>query len=402
LIESDNKLVVVYLPREWHIYQRRPHWLALSKHYQLLMIEPVVGILTAWKHPKRILELLKGKRLRRGEKGIYFYRPLLLASPLVDFVVSPLAKIDRYLMKRILKKIIDKLPAQFKHLIAFINNVHQYHFAKLQAHELCVYEVTDLGLLPHGQQTLDESHWYTKKAMKHESRLVSVADIIITSSKLIGEKWRTVHSNIQYLPNCADFSHFSRAVDEDLAVPSELSNIPPPRLGFVGYINHLIDFELVNKLAIAKKNVSIVIIGSEQRITGIHKDAHYRQSQKITNIHFLGFKPYNELPKYLKGFDVCLMPFRLNEWMRYSAPNKVYQYLAAGKPVVSTNFTETEVAKDVISIARDHQGFIDSVTNLLNESNTDNKHRRLSFAKEHSTEARAEKVAAIINATLRN
>jgi glycosyltransferase involved in cell wall biosynthesis len=394
---QTDSIVIIYLPQEWPTYHRRPHWLALAEHFQLLMIEPPAGLLTFWKKPKRVLDLLRGKRIRQGERGIFFYRPLLLASPGIDFLLPLLAKLDRFLMRRRLKKVIRRVSVENKQVVTIINHVHQYHFSKLLPNEICVYEVTDLYLLLPGQQQLDPDHWYTKKAVRCENEIVSKADVIISSSKLVYEKWRATHSSIHYLPNCADYDHFAKTADDSLAVPDELNAIVKPILGFVGYINHLIDFELLNKLAEVNDNWSIVIIGSEHRISGVHRDAAYQKSENYPNVHYLGFKPYDELPSYLKGFDVCLMPFRLNDWMRYSAPNKVYQYLAAGKSVVSTNFTEIEVVKDVIAVAENHQEFIDYVRSVIDGNSEEKIKRRQEVAREYSTEARAKKVATIIN-----
>jgi glycosyltransferase involved in cell wall biosynthesis len=207
-------------------------------------------------------------------------------------------------------------------------------------------------------------------------------------------------SNVYYLQNSADYRHFVKSADTELEIPGDIKLLPRPRLGFIGNINHLIDYELLAKLSGEFTNGAIVMIGGEQKNSGITRDRWYQKTKTNGNVHYLGFHDYEKLPNYLKGFDVCLMPFRLNDWMRYSAPNKTYQYLASGKPIVSTDFPEVHHVEQVVHIAKNHTEFIEMVRRALNDKSDIGKAARQQVAFENSTEKWAEKVMEILNKSL--
>lgn len=388
---------IVFLPQEWEIYHRRPYWEAMAEHSEILLVEPPAGILTAWARPERIKDIFrKTQRIEQFRNNIYLFRPYQLLSPGYNFIVSFFNAIDRLLMRRQLKKQLKRLNKKFDKMVTFIVHVHQQHLSKVLADSIQCYEITDLYLIPHGHHKLDTNHWYTKRASKCETKLVKESNLVITSSRLIYDKLKADNNNIHYLPNAADYNHFVKSTDDALTVPDELNRIPQPRLGFIGYINHLIDFELIAKLAIHHPQSSIVLIGGEQAITKVTYDSAYRATFLLENVYYLGFKKYEMLPAYLKGFDICLMPFRLNEWMKHSAPNKTYQYLASGKPVISTDFTEIRQYSDIVYVAKDHNEFIKLVGVALSEQDESKKKERQRIAKENSTENRALKILELI------
>ncbi len=397
-ITNSRTLLILFLPQEWEIYHRRPHWEALAAHSRILLVEPPAGILTVWLRPKRLLNYyIKDRNLRKSGRNLYFFRPIQLASPGIDFLLPFLSGLDRIWMRRQLQQVLNKIKGEFDIAVTFINQVQQHHFSKTIPHSLQCYEITDLYVIPYGHHQLDESHWYTKRARSYDKKILSDSDLVITSSKLIYDNLKTPVGNIHYLHNSADYNHFVKSAGADLTVPEELRNLKKPILGFIGYINHLIDYELLTKLAVAFRDGSLVLIGGEQKITKVHNDTWYQKTKIIENIHYLGFKDYRQLPAYLKGFDVCLMPFRLNDWMRYSAPNKTYQYLASGKPVVSTNFPEMENVKKVVLVAGDHEEFVNLVQGALNDKSEIKKAERQKVALENSTENRAIKMTNILS-----
>ncbi len=402
--ESNRQtLLILFLPQEWKTYHRRPHWEAMAKHARLLIMEPPAGILTVFLQPKRLIEYFNnGRKVRQqGEKATATFRPIQLGSPGIDFMLPFLSGIDRFLMRRQLKKVLKLLSADLNNTVTFIVHVHQHHFSKLLPQVRQCYEITDLYVIPQGEDQLEENHWYTKRARRYEKKLVLESEIIITSSKLIYEDLRSTHSNVYYLHNSADYAHFSKSETAELEIPAEIKGLAKPVLGFVGYLNHLIDFELLAMLANEFTNGSIVVIGSEQKINKVTNDSWYQITKQLNNIHYFGFKDYESLPEYLRGFDVCLLPFRLNVWMRYSAPNKTFQYLATGKPIISTDFPEMQAFKNVVYVASDHKQFIKMAREALNESNEAKRVERKKIALENSTENRSVKVMNILNALLK-
>src|SRR5262249_51154926 len=136
-----------------------------------------------------------------------------------------------------------------------------------------------------------------------------------------------------YCPNATDVTHFATARDGG-AVPEELAAIARPRLGYVGVLSDFkIDFELIERAAALSPAWQFVFIGDEREGQGSAAIARLRARP---NVHFLGWRPYALLPKYLRGIDVALLPQRLNDYTRAMFPMKYFEYLAAGKPVVAT------------------------------------------------------------------
>src|SRR5690606_9810992 len=123
--------------------------------------------------------------------------------------------------------------------------------------------------------------------------------------------------------------HFEKALLPNTSVARDLENIPTPRLGYIGVVDERIDYALLAALADANADWQIVMVGPTSKV-----DPEALPQRK--NLHWLGGKKYEELPNYLKGFAVCLMPFALNAATEYINPTKALEYLAAGRPVVST------------------------------------------------------------------
>lgn len=162
----------------------------------------------------------------------------------------------------------------------------------------------------------------------NEKALMKRADVVFTGGYSIYEARRDQHANIHPFPSSVDTSHFSQARTKQ-APPRDQASIRGPILGYYGVIDERIDLDLIGKVAKARPDWSIVMIGPTAKIDE-------RDLPRAANIHYLGRKDYAELPSYLAGWDVALMPFALNEATRFISPTKTPEYLAAGRPVVST------------------------------------------------------------------
>lgn len=161
-----------------------------------------------------------------------------------------------------------------------------------------------------------------------EAELLEVADVVFTGGYSLFEAKKDRHANIHPFPSSVDAAHFNQARN-GLAEPADQSGLPRPRLGFYGVIDERVDLDLIAAVADARPDWTLVMLGPVVKIdeaTLPHR----------ANIHYLGGKSYAELPAYLKGWDVALMPFAINEATRFISPTKTPEYLAGGKPVVST------------------------------------------------------------------
>jgi UDP-galactopyranose mutase len=161
-----------------------------------------------------------------------------------------------------------------------------------------------------------------------EKELFQKADIVFTGGHSIYENKKNAHHNIYAFPSSIDKSHFGKArkIRKD---PEDQKHIARPRFGFFGVIDERFDINLIKKVAKAKPEWQFVLLGPVVKIDPA-------ALPKLSNIHYLGGKKYEELPNYLAGWDIAMIPFAINESTRFISPTKTPEYLAAGKPVIST------------------------------------------------------------------
>ena len=165
-----------------------------------------------------------------------------------------------------------------------------------------------------------------------ETELLGRADLVFTGGQSLYEAKGRLHPNVYLFPSTVDTAHFGKA-RAGLPEPADQGPIPHPRLGFVGVIDERLDLELLATLAEGRPDWRFVMVGP---VLKIDPEALPRRD----NIHYLGAKPYEDLPAYLAGWDVAIMPFAHNESTRFISPTKTPEFLAAGKPVVSTSIRD--------------------------------------------------------------
>jgi UDP-galactopyranose mutase len=166
------------------------------------------------------------------------------------------------------------------------------------------------------------------KLLELEQALIDKADIVFTGGSSLFEAKKDRHDNVHCFPSSVDRAHFAKARAK-LFDPRDQEDLPRPRLGFYGVIDERFDTELLARAAEMRPDWSFVMVGPVVKIS--EEDLPKRH-----NIHYLGGKTYVELPAYLSGWDVALMPFAMNESTQFISPTKTPEYLAGGKPVVST------------------------------------------------------------------
>jgi UDP-galactopyranose mutase len=194
-----------------------------------------------------------------------------------------------------------------------------------------------------------------------ERDLMRHADLVFTGGKSLYEAKLPLHPHVHCFPSSVDREHFSAARDPKVATPADQANIPHPRLGYYGVIDERVDFSLIAAVAEAKPDWNIVLVGPLAKVS-------VDELPQARNIHHLGGKTYQELPQYLAGWDVALMPFAINEATRFISPTKTPEYLAGGKPVVSTPITDVvrQYGKlKGVKIAHTPSGFVDCCEEAL-------------------------------------
>jgi len=193
-----------------------------------------------------------------------------------------------------------------------------------------------------------------------ERELLQRADITFTGGYSLFEAKRPLHPNVHAFPSSVDAVHFSKA--KGAQDPPDQVGIPHPRIGFFGVIDERLDVELIRILAETRPSWHIVMVGPVVKIDPAILP-------RAPNIHWLGNKPYAELPSYLGGWDVAILPFALNEATRFISPTKTLEYLAGGKPVVSTAIRDVvhPYGDDGLVRIADKRSFSSAVESALND-----------------------------------
>lgn len=161
-----------------------------------------------------------------------------------------------------------------------------------------------------------------------EQELIDRSDLVFTGGSSLFEAKKDRHDSVHLFPSSVDREHFQTA-RAALPEPEDQASIPHPRLGFYGVIDERFDIDLLDRVAKMRPDWSFVMVGP---VVKISED----ELPKQPNIHYLGSKKYEQLPAYLSGWDVALMPFAMNESTEFISPTKTPEYLAGGKPVVSS------------------------------------------------------------------
>ena len=168
--------------------------------------------------------------------------------------------------------------------------------------------------------------------LEREAELLEAADLVFTGGRSLYAAKRHRHKSVHCFPSSVDRAHFAKARNI-VHEPADQINIPGPRLGYFGVIDERLDLELIASIASARPQWSIVMVGPVVKL-------EQHELPQMPNIHWLGGKEYQELPNYLAGWDVALMPFAINEATKFISPTKTPEYLAGGKMVVSTPISD--------------------------------------------------------------
>jgi len=189
--------------------------------------------------------------------------------------------------------------------------------------------------------------------IEREKKLLAVADVVFCGGQKMRKKRLPYNDNCYFFGTGVDIQHFGTALSENLPIAPEIAAFNgAPVLGYFGVVDERIDYELLAKLADARADWHIVMVGPACKVDP-------NDFPKRANLHFLGARPYAQLPALTKGFTVALMPFALNAATEYINPTKALEYMAAGRPVVSTALDEVKMNfGSVAQVAKTHDEFI--------------------------------------------
>lgn len=210
--------------------------------------------------------------------------------------------------------------------------------------------------------------------MLREAELFAFADLVFTGGHSLYEAKKDHHPDVYAFPSSIDVPHFQQAIEitEEML---DQADIPHPRIGFVGVIDERLDIEMLGRMAELKPEWRFVMIGPVVKIDEA-------SLPRPSNIHYLGSKSYDELPAYIAGWDVAMMPFALNDSTRYISPTKTPEYLAAGRPVVSTpirDVVQPYGENGLVQIASTAEEFISAIEASMDEDGFERRQKAAEF-----------------------
>ena len=231
----------------------------------------------------------------------------------------------------------------------------------------------------------------------YEDYFFGSVDIVFTAAYVIQEYAKRFSEKVFYFPPGIDFDKFEKALKSKKGIPNDLSGITKPVIGYVGALGRVFDQELLCALADECSDSNIVLIGPK------YTDTTFLEGK--SNIVFLGTRPHDQLPYYIKGFDVGIVPYICNDFTEGVYPSKLNEYMAMGIPSVSTNLREVREFKETYGeatiIANSTEEFIEAVKlSIVEKNNTSFADQRIKAAKTNSWESRFKGISSIIEKEL--
>jgi len=330
----------------------------------------------------RILARVKslGSRPRLQRPGIWTVSPAVLPWHENDLV----ARLNRRMLR--LQLYAAERYLGFRNPVLLTYSPLTTHLLNIDGYSKIVYHcVDDIASQP------DMPSQLIRRA---ERTLLAEADHVFCTNPMLAERAAEVSKSVHYMPNVADYAHFHGAMSEG-PIPTDLAALPGPRVMFVGAItNYKLNFALIAEVARARPNYSFVFIGPVGMGEG---STDCSALTGIPNLHLIGARSYDELPKYLRGGAVGILPNQLNEYTDCMFPMKFFEYMAAGLPVVATPLKALQDYSEHCSLAADATGFANALDAAINGAGP-SLEQRLKLAKEHTYEARTARMLEVIGA----
>ncbi|MBW7995579.1 MAG: glycosyltransferase [Candidatus Glassbacteria bacterium] len=334
---------------------------------------------------RRLVNWWKSYRgFRRQADNLYIFSPLVL--PL------PHSRIARWINRRMMSGVLNSWfrSQRFSDPIVwtFLPSRLTMEVIEHIPHKLLIYYCID---------SFRHSSPAAGKIEASEREMIKLADLVLVTSEKLAAHCRPHNPNVHKYPFTVDYQFFAGVrEDPSSGTPEDLESIPRPRIGYIGGLHRWLDIDLLASLAERLPRVQLVLIGPEQEsMAGL---------RSIPNVHLTGARPHDQLPRYLKGFDIGLIPYRLTDYTQYVHPTKLNEYLAMGLPVVSTPIEEMKLFagehSGVVEIGRDAEELARLIERKLaalsGEEELKLRRRRIELAREAGWENSLEQMCSLI------
>lgn len=356
----------------------------LARHNRVLFVEPDNVLRMA----QRVLHGGKARLgLRREGASLFAYSPLRF---LPRNSRSPLFKAlnSKFLLGQVRKAARD---LGFEKPLLWLHSPCYRGWIGSLDESLVVYQCDgELANLPHYRDRKQD-------ILNQERDLLRRTDLVFCTSKSILERKRRWNENVYQVRLGLDADLFIKEEPFEEAVPNDIATVASPRIGFVGAIDrYKIDFELIRYAATNKPEWSFVLVGK----VGTSDRTRIEQLPRLPNIHYMGFRDHFLMPHYLRAFDVCIIPYGLNEYTRDLTTLKLLEYMALGKPVVTTNLPQLVQHEGLIRIARSREEFVHHIAKSLAEDLKELETQRIAVARKYSWENQVDAMLGLVRQRL--
>ena len=374
-LSLEGKTILCLATQEWDA-----HWtpvqqvmLRLSETNRIIYIEPFHPAFAWLRKSNSALRKARSEkvpRIREASKNLIIYRPSHLYLPF-NMKSRFAHAFNSYLYRRELASLLKKLRAHSVVLWAFFTQ----SLAVLELPvDFLIYDCVDdwESFFPHPRERAFVA--------ETDEQMCRRASVVFVGSEPLLKKKIPSNPSTYVVNHAADIPHFMKAAELTTEIPADLAALPTPRLGFIGMIDLIrFDAELITALA-DSLDAHVIIVGGAMKGAERLLPAHPR-------IHWLGMRPVAELPRYLRGMDVLLMPYKINEATRNIYPLKLYEYLATGKPVVTTAIPAVEPMRDLLYVSDSAGDFLLNTSKALAEVDPEVVARRMQRASNHTWES---------------
>lgn len=360
----------------------------LNEAGKILIVTRYTSLISSiFQQPRRVIDQFKKYRLKQILPNMFMWVPWVPCNVSLAERSPFLLHVFRQCLKRSLQSAIKMLDFDDQNIkIAWFMNPYHIHYRGLIGEGFAVYNCYDDFAMLGSKVRIDH-------VRNLERQLVQKSDLVLSTARSLYDRHKQDNANTHYFSNAVEFELFDKANDPATQVAEQLFYIPKPIIGFMGHLCDWFDFSLLLELIIIRPQWSFVFVG--EVANNVHKEVVKMKQHQ--NVIFLGWQKYETLPGILKGFDAAIMPYKMNALMQSVNPDKMYQLMAAGVPIVSTPIPEVLRFSDVISIARDATDFTQQLESCLYQRNSSRRERMISLASKESWDERVKMVLNLIN-----
>lgn len=347
----------------------------LAKDNRIFYVEYQASIFhLAFSAMRNRIRKLFGTLNKKGD-NIFVYTPPVMFLPF-GYYFRFINKINQMLLAIILKRYVRKL--NLKNTILWIYPPSAVDLLNRFKYKAAIYHC--IADFPFEKTSWLRSH--TIIGMEEELAVRSA--LLLAMTKKLYVRLSKFNQKIVLIPSAVDFDFFNSSAVRNPVLPDDIENIKKPIIGLIGYLDgSVIDTELLEYIASERPGWSIVLVGPMFR-----KASSFRNLMLKNNVYFLRGKLHAEIPRYINAFDVCLIPYRINCFIKNVSPVKLYEYLSLGKPIVSTDFLNGEDCVGLIYVSNSREDFVSCIEKSLNEENINISQRRIEMARNNTWDSR--------------